>query len=284
VSGAKISDAIQVVQSTIKPVASAPKSNINETQSGKVQKTMDQARQGARACLPSTTHTHAPWLYHPARARVRFTPTVYLRHTTNPVLLFLLYKPDASTRLAMPSPQPRRQILEELGVKSSSILLEQAAIKLCTPSRFTTFDEAWDNPGAKHSVHHGPTGPVRMVELGGMTFFPGPAMVQPEAVLSNVLEPSAAPEAASAAEALGPEPLCAAASPAVMKPKSTAAVAKASVVTAAPPQRAAVPKLSAAASMPSTDLKPSATAFKLAADTTSLKVSICYVCTHNRRT
>jgi hypothetical protein len=117
-----------------------------------------------------------------------------------------------------------------------------------------------------------------------MTFFPGPAMVQPEAVLFNVLEPSAAPEAASAAEALGPEPLCVAASPAVMKPKSTAAVANASVVTTAPPQRAAVPKLSAAASMPPTDLKPSATAFKLAADTTSLKVSICYVCTHNRRT
>ena len=184
----------------------------------------------------------------------------------------------------MPSPQPCRQILEELGIKSSSTLLEQAAVKPCTPSRFTTFDEAWDNPGAKHSVHHGPTGPVRMVELGGMTFFPGPAMVQPEAVLFNVLEPSVAPEAASAAEALGPEPLCVAASPAVMKPKSTAAVANASVVTTAPPQRAAVPKLSAAASMPPTDLKPSATAFKLAADTTSLKVSNCYVCTHNRRT
>jgi hypothetical protein len=201
-----------------------------------------------------------------------------------PVLMFFPYKPDASTRLAIPSPQPRRQILEELGIKASSTLLEQAAVKPCTPSRFTTFDEAWDNPGAKHSVHHGPTGPVRMVELGGMTFFPGPAMVQPEAVLFNVLEPSAAPEAASAAEALGPEPLCVAASPAVMKPKSTAAVANASVVTTAPPQRAAVPKLSAAASMPPTDLKPSATAFKLAADTTSLKVSICYVCTHNRRT
>ena len=199
--------------------------------------------------------------------------------------MFFPYKPDASTRLAIPSPQPRRQILEELGIKASSTLLEQAAVKPCTPSRFTTFDEAWDHPGAKHSVHHGPTGPVRMVELGGMVFFPGAAaMVQPEAVLSNVLEPSAAPKSASTAEALGPEPLCAAASPAVMKPKSTAAVAKASVVTAAPPQRAAVPKLSAAASMPSADLKPSATAFKLAADTTSLKVSICYVCTHNRRT
>ena len=63
-----------------------------------------------------------------------------------------------------------------------------------------------------------------------------------------------------------------AASPAVMKPKSYAAVAKASVVTAAAPKPAAVPKLSAA-SVTSTDLKP-ATASKLAADTTSLKVSI----------
>ena len=57
-SGAKISDATQVVQSTVEPAASAPKSNINETQSGKVQKTMDQARQGARACLPSPRLTH----------------------------------------------------------------------------------------------------------------------------------------------------------------------------------------------------------------------------------
>ena len=59
VSGAKISDATQVVQFTVEPAAFAPKSNINETQSGKVQKTMDQARQGAPACVPSTTHTHA---------------------------------------------------------------------------------------------------------------------------------------------------------------------------------------------------------------------------------
>ena len=58
-SGAKISDATQVVHSTIKPVASAPKSNINKTQSGKVQKTMDQARARARLSVPSTTHTHA---------------------------------------------------------------------------------------------------------------------------------------------------------------------------------------------------------------------------------
>jgi hypothetical protein len=198
--------------------------------------------------------------------------------------MFSPINPMPQTASQHPSPQPRRQILEELGVNASSTLLEQASIKPCTPSRFTTFDEAWDHPGAKHSAHHGPTGPVRMVELGGMVFFPGSAaMVQPEAVLSNVLEPSAAPKSASTAEALGPEPLCAAASPAVMKPKSTAAVAKASVVTAAPPQRAAVPKLSAAASMPSTNLKPSATVCKLAADTMSLKVSICYVCTHSGR-
>ena len=63
-------------------------------------------------------------------------------------------------------------------------------------------------------------------------------------------------------------------SPPMMKPKSYAAVAKPSVVTAAAPQPAAVPKLSVAASVTSTDLKP-ATASKLAADTTSLKVNIC---------
>ena len=48
-----------------------------------------------------------------------------------------------------------------------------------------------------------------------------------------------------------------AASPPVMKPKSYATVAKASVVAAAPPQPAAAPKLRVAASMPSADLKPS---------------------------
>ena len=59
-SGAMISDATQVVQSTVKAVASAPKSNINKTQSGKVQKTMDQARQGAPACALHDSHTCDP--------------------------------------------------------------------------------------------------------------------------------------------------------------------------------------------------------------------------------
>jgi hypothetical protein len=57
VSGAKISDATQVAQSTVEPAASAPKSNINETQSGKVQETMDQARQGAPVCALHDSHT-----------------------------------------------------------------------------------------------------------------------------------------------------------------------------------------------------------------------------------
>ena len=52
-------------------------------------------------------------------------------------------------------------------------------------------------------------------------------------------------------------------SPPMMKPKSYAAVAKPSVVTAAPPQPAAVPRLSAAASMPLTA-------------STSLKVNILF--------
>jgi hypothetical protein len=103
VSGAKISDATQVVQFTVEPAAFAPKSNINETQSGKVQKTMDQARLGARACLPSTTHTCDPWLYHTARPRVRSTPSIYLRHTTTRAYVFP-HKPDASNRLATPIP------------------------------------------------------------------------------------------------------------------------------------------------------------------------------------
>ena len=62
-----------------------------------------------------------------------------------------------------------------------------------------------------------------------------------------------------------------AASPPMMSPKSSA-VAKASAVTGAPPQPAAVPKpkLFTTASTPSTDLKPSA-----AADTMSLKVNTC---------
>ena len=46
------------------------------------------------------------------------------------------------------------------------------------------------------------------------------AVVEPKAVCSNALEPSAAPEAASTAAGLGLEPPCAAACPAVMTPKS----------------------------------------------------------------
>ena len=66
----------------------------------------------------------------------------------------------------------------------------------------------------------------------------------------------------------------AASPPMMMNPKSYAAVSKASVVSAAPPQPAAVPKpkLSTAPSMMSTDLKPSVTASKVAVNTTSLKV------------
>ena len=55
VSGAKISDATQVMQSTITP-ASAPTPNINEKHFGPEPKTVDQAR---RACLYPPRHTHA---------------------------------------------------------------------------------------------------------------------------------------------------------------------------------------------------------------------------------
>ena len=77
-----------------------------------------------------------------------------------------------------------------------------------------------------------------------------------------------------------------AASPPTMKPKSYVTVTKASVVAAAAPEPAVIPRLCASATMPSNGLNPSATACKkLAADTTPLKVSICmctlihYLCT-----
>ena len=107
-------------------------------------------------------------------------------------------------------------------------------------------------------MHHGQAGLIRTVEAEGVTYFirNDVVVLEPKAVCSNALEPSAAaPETTSTAEALGPEPSCAPASPAVMKPKSYAAVAKALVVTAARPQPTAVP------------LKPSgATPHEFAAD------------------
>ena len=66
-----------------------------------------------------------------------------------------------------------------------------------------------------------------------------------------------------------------AASPPMMKPKSHASVAKASVVAAALSQPAAAPKQRVAASMPSADLKPSATACKLAADKVTHAHTMC---------
>ena len=68
------------------------------------------------------------------------------------------------------------------------------------------------------------------------------------------------------------------ASPPVMKPKSYATVAKASVVAAARPQPAAIPKLRVAASMPSADLKPPTTACKLAADKVTHAHGMCAQC------
>ena len=61
----------------------------------------------------------------------------------------------------------------------------------------------------------------------------------------------------------------------MVKPKSHATVAKASAVAAAPPQTAAAPKQRVAASMPSADLKPSATACKLAADKVTHAHGMC---------
>ena len=154
----------------------------------------------------------------------------------------------------------RRQIFEELDIEHSypaqvsrPTLLDEAikpTSEPCKP-RLLTVDEACAHQEAKHSMHHGQAGLMRTVEVEGVTYF-----IRNDVVCSNALvESSAAPKAASTAQALGPEPSCAPASPAVMKPKSYAAVAKALVVTAARPQPTAVP------------LKPSgATPHEFAAD------------------
>ena len=132
-------------------------------------------------------------------------------------------------------------------------------------------------------MHLGPTGPVRVVEAGGETFYLSndAAVLEPKAACSNTIEPSAAPEAESTAAALGPELPCAAASPAVIKPSSyAAAVSQSSVglkLSAAATQSSAGPKLCAAASKLSADLKRSAAASEAAAVTSAVtKVRIAH--------
>ena len=176
-----------------------------------------------------------------------------------------------------------RQILVVLSVKvsdpsiqvSQSTLLDEAAIKPASepskPSKFATFDEACALPEAKHSVHHELGGPACGAEAVGMSFYNEPKAVRPKA-----LESSAVPD--ESATLLDSEPSCAAASQAVTKPKSYAAVAWPSVITAAPPYAAAVLELSAAASLPSSDLKPSAAASQFAADTAVNFECICGIC------
>ena len=58
VSGAKISDATQVMQSTITP-ASEPRSNINEKRFGPEPKTVDQARRDVPVPVGHPRHTLA---------------------------------------------------------------------------------------------------------------------------------------------------------------------------------------------------------------------------------
>ena len=113
------------------------------------------------------------------------------------------------------------QIFAELGIdtefKSPPPLLDKVATKptseACKPSWSTTFDEACAHPEAEHIVHHGQAGPVRMVTVGGIAYFPpvnDAAVLKPKAALSNARKPSAAPETASTAEAPPREPPCAA--------------------------------------------------------------------------
>ena len=151
----------------------------------------------------------------------------------------------------------------------------------CKPSVFITVDKAHAHPDAKHSVHHGQAGPVCVVEAEGVTFHLSndAAVLEPKAVCSNTLEPSAAPGAESTAAAFGPELPCAAASPAVIKSNSYAATVSKPPVgpkfSAAASQPAAGPKLSAAASKLSADLKrPSAASKPAAAVLAPLEVNM----------
>ena len=152
----------------------------------------------------------------------------------------------------------------------------------CKPSVFITVDKACAHPGAKRSVHLRQADPVCVVEAEGVALHLSndAAVLEPKAVCSNTLEPSAAPEAESTAAALGPELPCAAASPAVIKSNSyAAAVSKPPVgpkFSAAASQSAAGPKLSAAASKLSADLKrPCAASKPAAAVLAPLKVNMC---------
>ena len=148
------------------------------------------------------------------------------------------------------------------------------------PSVFITVDKARAHPDAKHSVHYGQAGPVCVVEAEGVTFHLSndAAVLEPKAVCSNTLEPSAAPGAESTAAAFGPELPCAAASPAVIKSNSyAAAVSKRPVgpkFSAAASQPATGPKLSAAASQLSVDIKPPSAGSKPAAVLAPLEVNM----------
>ena len=142
-------------------------------------------------------------------------------------------------------------------------------------SQPTNYTEACAHPDAKRLVLHGRTGPVNGVEADGTLFVEDDA-VAADAVSSKVLEPvGVAPEHAVA---LAPEPLCAAASQAVISRKSHPAAASQpseDTTLSAAPQATVGPKLSAAASKPSADLKLSAAPSQPAADTTLLEVNTC---------
>ena len=72
-SGAKISDATQVMQSTITP-ASEPTSNINEKRFGKEPKTVDQARRGVCLYPPDAHLRPRDHLTHRETSRARCAP------------------------------------------------------------------------------------------------------------------------------------------------------------------------------------------------------------------
>ena len=75
VSGAKISDATQVMQSTITP-ASEPRSNINEKRFGNEPKTVDQARRDVCLYPPRRTPCDPVTLSHRKTSRASAPPII----------------------------------------------------------------------------------------------------------------------------------------------------------------------------------------------------------------
>merc|ERR1740124_327358 len=226
VSGAKISDATQVMQSTITP-ASAPKSNIFEKRYGP---TVDQIFKslGIDVSSPSTLMDNAM----PAEAVTK--PRTFA---------------DACTH-----PSAKRMTVHGRTGPVNAVEVDGTL--------FIQNDEAEAKAEATLSKAMGPASEAAATTAaasGVAAQAVASKAVATTAAASEVAAPALAPEPAVATAALEPEPCRAAASPAVIKSNSyAAAVSKPPVgpkFSAAASQSAAGPKLSAAASKLSADLK-----------------------------